>query len=258
MRRAENRTLPAVLVHGLIGTLDDQDLVRHFWPRPILAPDLLGYGTYVRTPLTGIGLGAQVDHLQRQLDDAGLERVHLVGHSVGGAVAALFADQYPGRAASLVSVEGNFSLADAFWSSSVAAMTVGKVEEMLSGQRADPAGWLRDAGVVPEDGRLALARRWLDQQPASTVHAMARAVVETTGQPAYERMLRRVFDRTPVYLVSGERSRDAWHVPTWALTKARSLTVIADAGHLVMIEAPQRFGETISLLLADAESRLAT
>ena len=258
MRRGENGPLPAVLVHGLIGTLDDQDVIRHLSPRPILAPDLLGYGKYAWTPLDSIGLGAQVDHLRRLIDEVGSERVHLVGHSVGGAVAALFADRYPDRAASLVSVEGNFSLADAFWSAKVAAMTAGEVERTLGDQRADPTGWLRDAGVGPDDRRLALARRWLGQQPASTVHAMARAVVETTGHADYERTLRRVFDRTPVYLVAGLRSRGAWHVPAWALAASRGLTVIPDAGHLVMAEIPRRFAETINLLLADAESGLPT
>jgi pimeloyl-ACP methyl ester carboxylesterase len=39
---------------------------------------------------------------------------------VGGVVAYLFALRHPERVMGLVSVEGNFSLKDAFWSSSVA------------------------------------------------------------------------------------------------------------------------------------------
>ena len=247
---------PVLFVHGLIGTLDDEELLAYF-SRPVLAPDLLGYGKHVSTPPARIDLDAQADHLNVVIDVADAERVHLVGHSVGGAVAALFAAQHPHRVASLVSVEGNFTLADAFWSAEVARMTADQVEQMLAGSRADPASWLRDANVVPDQRRLALARRWLGHQPATTVQAMARAVVDTTRQPAYEGTLRRVFDRTPGYLVAGERSRDGWDVPGWALKATRGLTVIPDAGHLAMLERPQRFAETIDLVLADAEAREA-
>lgn len=248
---------PAVFVHGLIGTLGAQDLLQRFSPRPVLAPDLLGYGEHASAPPERIDLDAQAQHLNREVEEAGAERVHLVGHSVGGAVAALFADRHPHRVASLVSVEGNFTLADAFWSAKVARMTAEQVKQMLADSRADPASWLRDAGVMPDRRRLALARRWLGYQPASTVQAMARAVVNTTGQHAYERTLRGVFARAPVYLVAGERSRDGWDVPAWALSSARGFTVIPRAGHLVMVEQPKRFAETIGLFLADAEDREA-
>jgi pimeloyl-ACP methyl ester carboxylesterase len=40
--------------------------------------------------------------------------VSLVGHSVGGVVAYAFAHRYPECVKSLVSVEGNFTLKDAF------------------------------------------------------------------------------------------------------------------------------------------------
>jgi lipase len=180
-----------------------------------------------------------------------MERVHLVGHSVGGVVAALFADRHPRHVASLVSVEGNFSLADAFWSAKLAGMTADEVELLLARHRDDPANWLRRAGVTPDERLLGLARYWLAHQPASTVHAMAGAVVDTTGRPAYEETLRGVFARTPVHLVAGERSRDGWEVPEWALNAASSLTIIPGTGHLMMAEQPERFAETIDLLLAD-------
>ncbi|WP_428942794.1 alpha/beta fold hydrolase [Xanthomonas oryzae] len=44
------------------------------------------------------------------------KKVHLVGHSVGGAVSALVCSLYPELVASFTSVEGNFTLKDAFWS----------------------------------------------------------------------------------------------------------------------------------------------
>jgi pimeloyl-ACP methyl ester carboxylesterase len=254
---SDRAPLPVVFVHGLIGTLDDEELLEHFSPRQVLAPDLLGYGKHAGASPERIDLNGQADHVRRVIDVAGAERVHLVGHSVGGVVAALVAHRHPHRVASLVSVEGNFTLSDAFWSAKVARMTADEVERMLNETSTDPARWLRDAGVLPDERRLALAQRWLWHQPASTVQAMARAVVDTTSGRAYERILRAVFERTPMYLVAGERSRAGWNVPAWALSSARGLTVIPRTGHLMMAEDPPRFAETIGLLLADTEAREA-
>ena len=45
---------------------------------------------------------------------------------------------------------------------------------------------------------------------------MAASVVAVTGAPAYQDTLRQVFERHPVYLLSGERSHAGWNVPDWA------------------------------------------
>ena len=45
-----------------------------------------------------------------------LGKVHIVGHSVGGAIASLVALHHQELLASLTTVEGNFTLKDAFWS----------------------------------------------------------------------------------------------------------------------------------------------
>jgi pimeloyl-ACP methyl ester carboxylesterase len=87
--------------------------VRAFAPGRALAPDLLGYGAQRQVPVEAIDLPAQVEHLYRVLEEQlPGEAVHLVGHSVGGAVAMLFAQVHGERVRSLVSVEGNFSLCE--------------------------------------------------------------------------------------------------------------------------------------------------
>jgi pimeloyl-ACP methyl ester carboxylesterase len=112
---------------------------------------------------------------------------------------------------------------------------------MLGGFRADPAAWLARAGVDADARSLAIAERWLAQQPASTLQAMARSVVELTAPARYQDGLRRVFASHPVHLLAGARSRAGWHVPGWAEQAAASQTLIADAGHLMMLEQPPSF-----------------
>lgn len=243
---------PLVLLHGLIGTLQTPDLQPFFLVNRLFAPDLLGYGAWRNCPPADIRIDTQVDHLHALFEQQfGDEPVNLLGHSVGGVVAMAFARRYPQRVLRLISVEGNFTLRDAFWSSSVARLPLDEVERMLEGFRADPLGWLAGAGVTDGPGHLAVAQRWLAQQPASTVRAMARTVVEVTGQASYLDDVREVFARHPVHLIAGARSRAGWDVPDWALQAAASDTEVADSGHLLMLERPEAFAEAVSAALSN-------
>lgn len=244
---------PVTLIHGLLGSLDDEALRVELAPRVVLAPDLIGYGERASVASGSVDLDAQVNELTRILDAANAMRVHLVGHSVGGVIAALFAAGHPERVASLVSVEGNFTLADAFWSANFARLHPHEAERVLAKDRADPAEWLRGAGVDPDARTLELAERWLRFQPTSTVQAMAASVVQVTGDPRFDQTLRRVFASTPVHLVTGKLSRGAWNVPEWAQTAARSMTELP-GGHLMMASNPRLFSRTITKLVALEES----
>jgi len=239
---------PVIFIHGFIGTLDVIG-----YAAPHAAPDLLGYGEYRDVVPDRISLPAQVAHLRGLIDARyGNVAVDLVGHSVGGAIAMLFAATHPDRVRRIVNVEGNFTLADAFWSASVGRMTDNQAAAMLAGFQAAPLQWLR--GAIPEAApdRAALAARWLAHQPASTLRAMGRSVVEVTGGEDYPALLRGVFDRHPVYLLAGERTRQDWNVPDWAVECCAGMKVMPGCGHLMMVERPQEFAETIAALLAGA------
>ncbi|WP_217590239.1 alpha/beta fold hydrolase [Burkholderia sp. GbtcB21] len=232
---------PVVFIHGFIGTFDV-----HGWNGPHLAPDLLGYGAHRATPFDAITLAAQVEHVRQTVDaHFGPQQVDIVGHSVGGAIAMLFAHAHPERVRRIVNVEGNFTLDDAFWSASVGRMTPGEADAMLDRLRADPLDWLRGAIDDPSPRMLDDARRWLAHQPASTLRAMGRSVVATTGVPGYLQALAQVFERHPVWLVAGERSRAGWHVPDWALARCAGFDAIERCGHLMPAERPDAFREAV-------------
>ena len=237
---------PIVFVHGLMGTLQVPDLLQYFERGRALAPDLLGYGSLCDMPVGEISIPAQLAHLHETIDGHfGADPVHLVGHSIGGVVAALFAHTYPQRVQDVVSVEGNFTLKDAFWSSSVARMSQQEADQMLDGFRRDLGAWLSRSGIAPEARFLELGTRWLQQQPASTVRAMAQSVVHETGSPDYMPKLRAVFARHKVHLMAGERSRAGWDVQNWALQAAASHTVMPKTGHMMMLEDPAGFASAI-------------
>ncbi|SDI90878.1 Pimeloyl-ACP methyl ester carboxylesterase [Pseudomonas flavescens] len=237
---------PYLLIHGLIGSLRDLAPVFHSQGIQAHTPDLLGYGALQHVDPATITLPGQVAHLARWLTARDIERVHLAGHSVGGAIAMLFATAHPASVASIHSVEGNFSLADAFWSASVAQMTAHEADAMLTQFREKPEVWLARSGITTSASHRATASSLLDNQPASTIQATARSVVAVTGNADYPQAVRKVFEGpVPVHLIAGERSKAGWNVPQWALEKAASFTCLP-GGHLMMVEDPARFVDALT------------
>jgi lipase len=70
-----------------------------------LAPDLRGRGRSANLP-EPYGIATHIDDLIAVLDHAGAERAIVVGHSIGGDIAARFAADHPERTASLVLLDG--------------------------------------------------------------------------------------------------------------------------------------------------------
>ncbi len=93
-----------VLVHGLAASLG-------FWPLSVVrslswlcaltAYDLRGHGRS-DMPITGYTIPRMADDLIELLDHLGLERVHLLGHSFGGAIALYCASHHPQRVRSVI------------------------------------------------------------------------------------------------------------------------------------------------------------
>lgn len=57
---------------------------------------------------------------------------------------------------------------------------------------------------------------------------------------------RQVFASRPVYLLAGQHSVGDWDIPDWARDAAVSLTIMPNAGHLMMLENPGDFGRIIA------------
>ena len=75
----------------------------------LLAPDLRGRGHGAALP-GPYGMTTHVTDLLAVLDDAGVERVVLAGHSMGAYVVARLAAQHPERAAAVVLLDGGLNI----------------------------------------------------------------------------------------------------------------------------------------------------
>lgn len=69
-----------------------------------LAPDLIGFGQTSTDRPPRVDLGAWVEHVGEFADALGLERFHLVGNSMGGAIAYAFAVAHPERVERIVTM----------------------------------------------------------------------------------------------------------------------------------------------------------
>lgn len=95
-----------VLLHGLGGNstnwaFNTPALAQKF---RVVVPDQVGFGGSDK-PLINYHVGTYVDFLDKFLSELKVERATLVGHSMGGWVAALYALKYPGRVERLVLVD---------------------------------------------------------------------------------------------------------------------------------------------------------
>jgi len=93
---------PLVLVHGFTDTWRGWELVLPALEEhhDVLAPTLPGHAG--GPPLADSGRGALADGVERAMDEAGFERAHVVGNSLGGYVALQLAER--GRAESVVAL----------------------------------------------------------------------------------------------------------------------------------------------------------
>lgn len=242
------RSDPAIVfVHGLFGPFNDLSVFGMLRPAVCSAPDLDGYGESAGGSVSFRGqIEALRQHIRARHPGA---RVHLVAHSIGAVYAFALADEFPGLVASVTTVEGNFTLADAFWSRSIAALDAQRARVEIQDRLDDPAALLAADGIALTPESLAKAKETLAYQPWRTVWESASAVVDITASPAYEAMLQRVFASHPVHLVAGERSIAGWDIPVWARSAAASVTVIPSVGHMMMLESPESFAQTIGDIL---------
>ncbi len=92
-----------LLLHGFGGDKDNWTrFARYLTPAfHVVAPDLPGFGENDRHADADYGVSSQVERVRAFARELGLDRPHIVGNSMGGAIAGLYAARYPGDVRSL-------------------------------------------------------------------------------------------------------------------------------------------------------------
>ena len=88
---------PVLLIHGITtASFIWRRIVPLLSPRyDVIAVDLLGFGASQRSASADLSLNAHAERILLLLEKLGLERVHLVGHDLGGGIAQILAIRRP-------------------------------------------------------------------------------------------------------------------------------------------------------------------
>ena len=146
-RRGADRGVPVLFIHGYGGDLDNWlfniDAIGE--RSPVIALDLPGHGQSA-VALPGTSVSALATFVARFMESLGVEKAHLAGHSVGGAIASRLAVTQPERVATLTLIgsagfgdEVNTGYTEGF----VAASSRRELKAVLEKLFADPGAVTR-------------------------------------------------------------------------------------------------------------------
>jgi pimeloyl-ACP methyl ester carboxylesterase len=195
---------------------------------------------------------ADIHALTERLD---LRDFVLVGHSMGGMVASVYAASYPGRARALVVVDSNLVMTP---ERIAAYQTVGNregrdyadEEEFVASYRVRPSGSTAAPAILRHIARMS-GRRFEDGRWRHKVDRKVyanRELVDSFG--LWDRI------RIPALLMRAERSR---RMTAEAIAEIRSrapqvrLTTVPDADHHITLDNPAGFVDAARAFLASID-----
>ncbi|HEX5256657.1 MAG TPA: alpha/beta fold hydrolase [Mycobacterium sp.] len=254
-----------LLIHGMAGSSETwrsviPPLSKKF---RVIAPDLLGHGESAK-PRTDYSLGAFAVWLRDFLDELGVSRATVVGHSLGGGVALQFVYQHPDYAQRLILISSGGLGPDVGW---VLRLLSAPGAELVLPIVAPPPvlsvgnklrSWLRSAGIQsPRGAELWSAYSSLsDGETRDSFLKTLRSVVDYRGQAVSALNRLRLRQELPVMAIWGERDGIIPVAHAYAAHEARTdarLEVLPDVGHFAQVEAPGRVVELIEDFIAMGE-----
>ena len=248
---------PVVLVHGVLSSsriwelLVDR-LARRF---TVYTLDLTGFGDSDK-PISGYGVRNGSRLLYAFCAHFGLTQAAVVGHDVGGAMAAKLAADHPDLVGRLVLVatpadESQIDLPTFLWLATLPV--VGPVFYAL-GRFIKPLRklWMRPFVLDPDD----LTEEVVDDAGKSTPAAFSKTLSVTRREISRGRLGRQAsIIKAPVLVISGEEDQivDPQAASDWTRTLPAEVVFLNECGHLPMIERTGEFNaQVLTFLTGDS------
>ncbi len=240
----EGRKELVLFLHG-IGCVKEN--FTELWDAPefagmaLLAPDLPGHGASQGLPLESSTMEGMATAICNILNDRVRDtvRLHVVAHSMGGAVGLLLATQTPTPLASFVNVEGNLVADDC----GMLSRHTADMDQKLF--RDEKFARLKARARDSEDPILRDWAGWVEACPAEAFHACARSLVEWSDSGRLLEIFRAL--PIPKAYVCGEHSANP---DVLAHLEAIPKYRIADCGHFVMIDKSAELSSVVSEVIS--------
>ena len=237
---------PIVCLHGFGSTKEDYaDLAWHpqFQGRRLMAFDAPGCGETDCGNLAALTIPFLRDTAVRVLRHFGIERFHLVGHSMGGLTGLLLARDLGDAVLSFTNVEGNVAPEDCFLS-----------RQILSHPVEDPQAFLTAfaarAWQSPGASQALFAAALPARVRAEAVAPIFRSMVEISDGEA---LLDSFVSLTcPKMFVYGEENRSLSYLGT-LLRRGVQLAEIEQSGHWPMYANPTRLWDRLGQFVEQSE-----
>jgi pyruvate dehydrogenase E2 component (dihydrolipoamide acetyltransferase) len=223
---------PVVLLHGLGRSLDDWFGIGDSLARDhrVIALDIRGFGKSTRiTDRARLGIEMAED-VVRLLDQLGISRAHLAGHSMGAAIAAKLAATHPDRVLSVSLVAGPF-----FGDSTAFARDEGGFAAAVenTGSMITLVKWLFP--MYPDSVQAAMNAQTMATNDRATVAAAMRSMDALVVAPNVASVVR----APAVVLVGGADPllpQSRWLASWWPSAR---LVEVAAADHITIIFQPE-------------------
>lgn len=252
-----------LLLHGMAGSSQTwRSVIRLLAPKyRVVAPDLLGHGNSTK-PRSDYSLGAFAVLLRDFLDELGITRATIVGHSLGGGVAMQFIYQHPDYGQRLIVVGSGGLGPDVGLTLRLLSLPGAElIMPVIAPQPVLAAGervwsWFRKVGIESPRGEE-MWRSYSSLADAPTRQAFLRtlrAVVDHRGQAVCAlNRLHLIRADVPIMVIWGDQDAVIPVQHAYAAQQARPdirLEVLAGVGHFPQAERPVEVAALIDDFIA--------
>lgn len=236
---------PTILLHGVGYAAGGDSWLLNIGPLAtklrVLAPDFVGWGLGDRLDLE-YSFAYLVDFVREFQDALGIDRSHIVGHSMGGWVASVLAYESPNRVEKLVLVD----------SGGTATRTLPSMTEFQPPRRDDIRNQLAERVKAPGVDLDELADRDFKKTQVPGALEAYRRILQHMNNPLtrhrYNTLRRLPHIVAPTLIIWGrDDTTNALEMgeTTQRLIRGSKLVVIDNCGHFVPTERPDDFNRAV-------------
>ena len=229
-----------MFIHGLGCT---RDSFKDVWKSPgferytILTFDLVGFGDSSKPKAFSYSMEDHAEICKLIIEKLCLDKIHLVGHSMGGAIGLLLIDKDPSRILSFINLEGNLIGEDCSFSREAVRYSLGEFEESIF------TDFKSAITGTKEFNRQYY--KWLSESDPYAFYRSSESLVKWSDS---RELLKRFTDlKIKKWYVFGEANKN---LPVLKMLDDVPKIEIAHAGHFMMIDNREEFYRELFNLLA--------